>query len=449
MFQEIHTKGEWWLPQAPEVRIPGALNFTTRDGARLSLSGKLTQSRGHHVADFILGATLDGDQITLYGCQRIESQELPFTGLSASEYHAAFVFVGVHLESKDTLLLNAAHIHYVHLNEWLHMTGFDHTLKVPFDFSVNYKRPESVTAHVTPDLSVSIAFTYSEGGSLYAIHAEQDSYLSIRGPASGYEYYEKYVELLQNLLCLACSSPVYPRTIRLSPALPPSAENAGGQPVRLIDLSYQISPAPTEVKEILFHDMLFTYDDLKDDFEKYIRNWITKYELLRPVFDLYFGSINNPFAYTTHKFLNIVQGLESYHRRSFDSQALPEEEFERRKQDIIQAFPKYRKWLEWKLRFANEPSLEQRLVELGDKYKPSIVPMVGAYDRFFKRVAATRNYLTHFDEESRSEAASGGELRGMVQTLTVFLETFLLTELGFKYDAVVEMQRNRKRLLYW
>jgi len=449
MFREIHTRGEWWLPSAPEVRIPGLLDFTTRDGAKLSLSGNLAPTGGHHIPDFILGSTLDGDQITLCRCERIASQELPFAGVSASDYHASFVFAGIHFDRRDSLLLDAVHIHYTHLNEWLHLVGFDFGHEEKYDFSINYKRPEGVTASVTQDLSVSIGFICSQGGSLYAVHAEQDSYLSLRGPASGYQYYEKYVELLQNLLCLACSSPIYPCIIQLSPAASSNPDETRDHQARLINLSYQISTAPADIPDISFHHMLFTYDHLKGRFEEFIRNWITKYELLGPVFDLYFGSINNPYSYTTHRFLNIVQGLESYHRRSFDSRAMPEKEFENRKQLLAEAFPQYRKWLDWKLRFANEPPLEQRLIELGDKYKPSIVPMVGAYDKFFNRVATTRNYLTHFDEESRSKAATGGELRGMVQTLTLFLETFLLTELGFKYDEVVQMQRNRRRLPYW
>jgi len=449
MFAEIHARGVWWLPSAPDNRIPGSLDFTTRDGAKLSLAGKLFPARGYHAPDFILGATLDGKLITLYGCHQTSTQELPFTEVSASDYHAAFVFEGLHFDRKESLLLDAVHIHYTHLNEWLHMIGFTFGHDDPRGFTIGYKQPEGARATVNEELAISIGFTYSQGGSLYAIHAEQDAYVSIRARPAGYDYYEKYVELLQNLLSLACCAPVHPRIIRLSPSATASADEPRTVAARLVSLSYQISTAPMATGEIYFQHMLFSFDDIKDRFEQFIRNWLTKYEQLGPVFDLYFGAINNPYSYTTHKFLNIVQGLESYHRRTFSSTALPPEEFEKRRRELTEALPQYRKWIDWKLRFANEPSLEQRLKDLGDKYRLSIVPMVGAYDTYFSRVAATRNYLTHFDEESREKAASGGELRGMVQTLTLFLETFLLTELGFGYDEVVRMQRNRRRLPYW
>lgn len=42
-MKELKCKGEWWLPENPEKKIPGDLEFNPIEGARLELIGSFNE----------------------------------------------------------------------------------------------------------------------------------------------------------------------------------------------------------------------------------------------------------------------------------------------------------------------------------------------------------------------------------------------------------------------
>ncbi len=70
-MEEFEHNGIWWLPQNPQAKISGTLNFHPGDGATLHLIGSFKGLKelnllSHH--SIILGITTQGKRITLHDC---------------------------------------------------------------------------------------------------------------------------------------------------------------------------------------------------------------------------------------------------------------------------------------------------------------------------------------------------------------------------------------------
>lgn len=71
MIEELKYAGVWWLPDKPEDRVSGTLRFTSDEGAILDLIGSFKDIKDIDKvqrAEFILGLSSDGKNITLYKC---------------------------------------------------------------------------------------------------------------------------------------------------------------------------------------------------------------------------------------------------------------------------------------------------------------------------------------------------------------------------------------------
>lgn len=186
--------------------------------------------------------------------------------------------------------------------------------------------------------------------------------------------------------------------------------------------------------------MLFTLHDLPGGLDRALGTWFERAEVLDPVYQLYLGTVYNPNAFLEQRFLNLVQALEAYHRRAMPTTDLPEEEHERRKEEILSAVPDHYQWLEGKLWYSNEPGLGKRLKDIIRKYPESAFPITGSNSdergKFVRKVVDTRNYRTHFDESLEGRTARGEELYRISEKVKRLMEMSLMGEIGFGDDEI-------------
>ena len=99
-----------------------------------------------------------------------------------------------------------------------------------------------------------------------------------------------------------------------------------------------------------------------------------------------------------------------------------------------------------KLWYANEPSLRARIKKL-----------IRPFGRWFgnrktreallNRVVATRNYLTHYDEESTKERAEGGkDLYEVYRKMKALFQLVTLQYIGFDEEAIDRIVENNSAL---
>ena len=166
--------------------------------------------------------------------------------------------------------------------------------------------------------------------------------------------------------------------------------------------------------------------------KRYLKNWFNKATLLKPIYDLYFGTLYQQGMYTSNEFLNLVQALESYHRRVIKNNEISRITHQKRVKIVIEKTPdRYKDWLKEKLSNSNELSLRKRLEGLLEKYPEALDQYIRNKDTFIKKTIATRNYYTHFDKDKEQKIAKGKDLLILVVQLRILIQLCLLAELGF------------------
>ena len=199
--------------------------------------------------------------------------------------------------------------------------------------------------------------------------------------------------------------------------------------------------------------MLYPYVSIKNKAETIFNNWLEKADLLRPVYDLYFGTIYSGDMYLEFQFLSLIMALEVYHRRLIGNEDISTEEHEERVKQILNNTPdKYREWLKEKLKYSNEPSLRKRIKEIYDMLKNIgyVTDLIPKKKDFVDDVVNTRNYFVHYDQSLKNKALKGTKLYRLIQKLKVLVEICLLKEIGFldtKIDNIYRQNRKYKWLI--
>lgn len=448
-MESFEYRGYWWLPDKPEEQVPGTLEFDPDSGATLDLLGSfkdfgdLTTSLQPKL---ILGFSSDGKSITLRDCLEIRTKT-SMPGMITTSFRAAVVFVGAHFERAEDVRFKRISVEFQYLDEWADISGF--TLKMPYDPKshprvIEHKTPESVRASVgNTEISLRFRSSMRESNPMVReVSLIQKAHLAVEYPEDrSFDELSTVIHHLRNFLSLGVGEPVHPLEIW---------GESGTGVERPVDIYYKPVGVTNSAKKVHPAMMLFTFPDLSSSFEVFLGNWLGKAEVLEPVYQLYFGTVYNPRSYLHQQFLNLVQGLEAYHRRVLKTLELSEEDHRQRLKEILDAVSdKHRGWLEGKLSYSNEPSLRKRLIQIFQRDLESM-KLVGGNsrkdrDNFVHKVVETRNYLTHFDWSKEKVAVQGGDLYRVTQQLRSMLEICLLHEIGFEGDDLKKILLRRRR----
>lgn len=346
MIAEFQYKGIWWLPDNSEEKISGTLRFTPGEGAVLDLMGsfkgpfeeiKSTTSDGSITKEggpltdkpfepeIILGTSSDGKEITLHKCFQT-NRSYSFPGFPTSSFYANIVFIGAHFQNADAIKFKSISVHYLHLDEWVNISGFNLKLYPNENRGViEYKLPEPVKACIQDDYTIQIVFK-AKGPSWSLVQKEtsikQKTYIKIDASEEiPYEEYTKKIYLIQNFLTLGIMEPLYPLAIEgTTEANKLMIKDVIHYPP--VDIFHTSIYIPTKTKPLLPQRMLFIFSDISERFENFLQNWFGKAELLEPVYDLFFGTLYSPSMYLEFQFLSLIQAIESFHRRRYGGKYL-------------------------------------------------------------------------------------------------------------------------------
>jgi hypothetical protein len=141
--------------------------------------------------------------------------------------------------------------------------------------------------------------------------------------------------------------------------------------------------------------------------------------------------------YLNNELLNLAQALEAYHRKIMNNTELPINQHQKRVNEIVRLSPdEHRDWLKNKLKYSNEPILRKRLKELWERCPEAISSRLGTKNEFVGVTVDTRNYLTHFGEDLKANAATGQKLYELVMKLRILMQVCLLQALEFNNNDV-------------
>lgn len=452
----MEIKGFWWLPENPNLRLPGTLTFSPYKGFSLEVQGsfeEISEMNKFLTPDIILGFSRQGKNITLYKCFET-SYKGHFPGILESIFSVNVGFIGVHFKQLSEIKFKKVSVKYNCLDEWLNISGFDITPK-PEEKSVQikYKLPRPIEIDLRNGLKIILEIR-AKLPSISIVQKEacikQESVLTFEFPENiRFEDVHKYIYIFQNLLSLLTSEVVYPIKIfgNSEKVVKSIQDKKLYEPIEII---YQLSSSLFNKGKRPIHpfDMLCPYVSIQNKAEAIFNNWLEKVEILEPVFNLYFGTIYSGEMYLEFQFLSLVMALEVYHRRMIKNEDISSAEHEERIKQILSNTPdKYRDWLREKLKYSNEPNLRKRIKEIYNKLKNIgyVNDLIPKKKDFVDNVVNTRNYFVHYDRSLKDKSLKGTELYWLIQKLKVLVEICLLKEICF-FDTEIDniFQQNRK-----
>ncbi len=441
-MENFEYKGLWWLPERPENTVTGTLRYTSSEGILLELVGSFNEIKdvGKMLSpEIILGISSDGKPITLYKCFE-KSSVLSSPGLQTSLFYVSLVFVGAHFQDAKDIKFNSMSVYYSYLDEWVDISGFKKEyLGQGKELVIKFQLPEPIRADISDTLTLAIIFKATECCDpffLKQINIKQKAEIKIEvSEDTSFEELEKIIYHIRNFLTIATMKSVQVLNIKGTTKI--NEEMIDNEVCRPpVEILYRQLGMPEGQETLHSSEMFFTYTDISDRFEYFLKNWLKDSTLLEAVYNPYFAMLYNPRMYIEDRFLNLVKAIESFHKYKYDGKYLPDEEYKPIYEALINTIPKeaqkdLKDKLEEYLRYGNEFSLRKRMKHIIDKYRDVVDIFIKDRKSFIEKVVNTRNYLIHRNWQLREHTASGEELYHLTQKLRICFETCLLSQLGF------------------
>jgi hypothetical protein len=479
--EEFTCVGEWWIPKEPDLFKPkskhcGTLTLTRGEGIKLDVLGqlegdKLPESPVGHPVEMIWGVSAEGELITLFECV---SAGMTMGTVWTESYTVGRVFVSKNawFTPGERITFTSLSLQYTHLPEWVGTSGF--RVPSPNEFNtfieskkaeIVYERPSDSRPINVRDFALSVRFGNSWpsiGPAIQEATIKQHTSIFVE-PLNSKEITLNEAGALaqgiQNFLTLVMyADPIYPLVIEGQVKI--EEKKSREQPPAIMRMFYEPIGTKRPSEKILRHDILFTYRDAVDIWEYALNSLVVIDDgNLKPSFNDFFAEYLSPSTYAEDRFVATVRAIEAFHRKTSKKDSYMQKEKynetllkklneqideAKRRGDINKDFQES---LKKRLSCGYRYLLEKRLNDLFASHEGAFLTrFVGKKRReFVREIVATRNWLTHFDEEDRNEALEGGkELAYLNLKLQLFMITLLLRHIGFPSEQIEEKLKHHK-----
>ena len=468
LVEPIETTGVFWLPGQSDTQLPGVLKISESGEITVELAGMfdnpLVTPRSFGVAATpsreealdprrIVGVLQKGGAITLDRCLWQRTNFSFPSALSTSTVLAELAFLGVEYDADEEALFSGFSFSVEGLDTWLSISG----IETEFDRAsgaglIRYHVPDDIPLHPSSDAELSFGFgltfpTVSVLRTEASVRQTAIARVKINAPRP-LEYFSSLAIKLCHFLTLALDQAVSIRSMTGYLEQETAEEENRRVPVNVYG---QFAPWPEKTATMRWHDALFRYPHVASELDNIMRMWFENYELLEPAFNLYFASRTQPSQFLDTKILWLTQALETLHRRRSDETEMSEEEFASLRKSVMKSCPPSRRqWLSHRLLYANELSFRHRIQRL---LEPLEQWFGDGAERgaFVNRICDTRNYLTHYDETTTKDRATGSdELFELYGKLEALFQLHLLRLVGLdntSIDSIVHENRGLRRRL--
>jgi len=450
MPEAVEYRGFWWSPDNADEQMPGQLSINSSNDAILELQVNLSKHKVRHQEFMPLLLGMSGnDEITLHNC-RLVNTRVNSSGLRTYTLNAQTVFIGIHFCKEEEIRFKEISIRYSNLDEWVGRRDLKVKPSCGGKATIQFEPSQVTEIEVNGYLiAVNIRFSLSEVAT--QVNVIQKAWIDISSEQE--KNLDDYYSLLYHIrtfLSLSMGASIGTVEMNGKKEANKITFSNGKERYIPIQIRYYISEWETAIKTIYQHQMLFALPDIQNQLGFHLRNWIDKAESLKPVYDLFFATRQNPYIHVESLFLSLTQAIETYHRRKYGGKYQSDEvylhDLYKRFLDVIppNLDKSFRRSLEeGKLKYANEYSLRKRLKGIISEIRSNLPIGFLAeknkkrLDIFIEKVHKTRNYLTHYTDELQAEAVCDTiELYKIAQRLRVLLEICLLVEAGFNFDDI-------------
>lgn len=435
MTETFEYKGKWSVP-GTDLWLYGILYFNPNDGATLEVFGTFGKNIFENSNQpIIIGKTNFGCVTLLDNHFRSSSSNLD--DVNICHYEPIFILTGHCFENKDQLRFGSAIFQLFNLLDWFNFHGHKFSLDTGLEYSINYKAPESIPFNFQGCNGI-VNFS-----GLPDIRKSSDRITLKEECFVTFNYQNKHsvtdiindIGVFINFITLSTFEQSYPLSITFQDD--DYFEEINGQkgPNYIKCYFRHRTYSPVHKSRQKFEHLL-QYERIQTDFSQIINNWYKEYQIIKPCFDLLLYSFFEKYKFSVEKFMDILRGLETFHRITQKNERLPKNQYNELRKSILNGIELNSEdeiWLNGLLYYGNEPSLKQRLNDLILNYSNIYIEKsITNVEKFCTDVKNSRNYYTHFDPKSKDKALTGQSLFNTYECLLGLLISCIYSRIGIE-----------------
>lgn len=422
--------GWWTAPEINDTKIEGTL-FCDGNGVyvlkTMNPFGGL-ESINIDRLNYIIGFTENGKKITLLDCST-PNKKINMPGFITCEYSSTYIVIGAQYHGTHELICKNVSAEYYGLETWLDIKPFEcYNIPDTLETYVKYNMPKTQTWDIG-EQSISFSFKMNIKSNTYsnfALTQSQRVAFSTKSCISFEELFDLVYDFA-SFLTLCMGRHELPQLIQ--------ATDINGNDIQLIENIPITLPLNEKLKPILF----ITFSDLQDNFKDCMEKWKAKKELLMPVIQRFVES-HEPTHNIITSFLNIVQALETFSRRTRRETLLPEDEYKTKLLRILNKieYKEDKDWLSdvFETPVLNEPSFQSRITKLLKETAFAFNISKSKISGLAYSIVNTRNYYTHFNEAIKSKILSDSDVFYCITLIKYVIRVLLMKELGLSNDHI-------------
>ncbi|MBN8626285.1 MAG: hypothetical protein J0M17_12430 [Planctomycetes bacterium] len=449
--ESFSATGRWWLPENPDVKVYGTLNYS-RTKIELVLSGEFETVPLEKL--MIVGEKKFKDRPCIHG---LANDREKFTLLQSScslsgqttNYAVRFVIVGEQTTDAENIKIASMSLYCSHLDSFLvcNVLGFtnDGERESLKSVTIEYKHPEKLRYRINP-INAAVDFQVEPLLSIqrmkHAIEARALIHLTPDTPQNVF-YYLSAVWKICYLLTLLTDERVSPTGMIIL------LESDKYVKSFLCAESSFASP-PDENSGPLF---LFHFGHIAEQFQGAIDRWFSVPDTLLEAIQLTMDAHRNEYHSIQGRFLMLAQAVEVTSRTLSSSKYMSEEDFKEVTKTLAEAIPRsvssdHRQSLAQRISFLYEYSFKKRIVTLLNELLPETVGIICMNTKEFAAgVADTRNYFTHYTDDLRKVTLKDSDLFWASEKLLLLLRIIFIKHLGIDEKLIVDQIKDHHRLM--
>lgn len=450
-IEENYIKhGYFWLPENEDIKIPGILSISDGGRAELEIIGSFGGKNDFNYDDMnlkrIIGLVEDDGLIILNKCCYIQKYISLNENITKSKISSDQVFAGLESIDNEDITFNQFSFSVDCLDEWVNESAF----KINHEFedntiNINYNLPDKKCFALDNGMKLDINFCYSRPKIpvIKEVKITQRTFFTLKSEEPcNIDLFISLAHKISHLISFAIGETVSIKNVSARKSIE-NDESIQYYPQET-KIFYRSTTYTKNIPKCLTWDMLFNFDNIKNNAEAVFNKWINAYENLSPTLFLYFSTKNNSINTISSKFLALAQALETYHRRISDEKLMPDDIYESLLLEIVNNCPEQHKdWLYGRLKYGNEITLSKRLKKI-----------IGPFKKYFgnnaqrqnllKKIVDTRNFLTHYDKSLIDKSAKGKELWILYFNMEIILNLNFLHIIGFNDENIEDIVKNCK-----
>jgi ApeA N-terminal domain 1 len=441
----------WWWGFSPDSPVSGLLKVDNKGQITLELDQELPEdgasrplmdkARGFPEGSMIAGRLSKSGEFVLLNSLRLTKWSWSATPIKPESYVADTCLIGHGQFEQGPSVLQFRHlrIDLRGLNDWLNLDAITSTMincdEDSVEFSVKYKRQKFSSKMPDFDLFVETVTTnptmlFDLGPRSEAVF-RQETWLQYETHSGSNlaSIQEDFTRLEEFFALLMGSYPHFDWPFVIQ----------GIEPDERWYKLYFFRGSPSDFEPNLNNTLTWFYWS-RDSLGELFASSKIKREQYGPGYYLHLAALRNPSTYVEHRFVNLIWALESLHRRK---NRPGENQPSSRVCRILQKFIEHEdrkdlKWLKKRLKYADEPSLEMRIIESFTSL-PLDIPQE-ALHKFAKRCADRRNQISHnggpLSDETYAEFHQ--DLIYLTEAFKYLYHALLLDEIGFDRNRLKE-----------